>query len=306
MSFRWFIYYSALFGGCAAFVAWAVGGLLTSGSDDNVVLDTAVQGLFLGIIVSLILTLLDTLWNGSRAILPLLLRLLVASLVAAVGGFLGAMLGQLLYNALNSSVGVVIGWTLTGILVGASVGIFDLLDRLRRKQQTSGARRKIINGIIGGSLGGMLGSILFVVFKSLGKEELEKKLWMPGAAGFIALGILLGLMVGLAQVILKEAWVKVLEGFRAGREMILSRPEVTIGRAESCDIGLFGDPRVEKLHARILQEGNHYVLEDNSTPHGTYVNNQRVNGRMPLNNGDLIRIGRNILRFSERAKRPAA
>ena len=104
----------------------------------------------------------------------------------------------------------------------------------------------------------------------------------------------------------KKTWVKVIEGFRAGREMILSRPEVTIGRAESCDIGFFGDPRVEKLHARILQVGDHYELEDNSTPHGTYVNNQRVNGRSPLNDGDLIRIGRNIIRFSERAKRPAA
>jgi hypothetical protein len=304
MSFRWFIYYSGMCGGCAAFLGWALGRMLRS--EENEVLGTAVEGLCLGIIVAMLLSLIDTLWNGSRAILPLLLRLLVAALVAALGGFLGAMLGQLLYNALNSSIGVVIGWTLTGILVGASVGIFDLLDRLGRGQQISGARRKVINGIIGGSLGGMLGSVLFLFFTSLGQVELKLMLWMPGAAGFIALGVLIGLMVGLAQVILKEAWVKVLEGFRAGREMILSRPEVTIGRAESCDIGLFGDPRVEKLHARILQEGNHYVLEDNSTPHGTYVNNQRVNGRMPLNNGDLIRIGRNILRFSERAKRPAA
>jgi Inner membrane component of T3SS, cytoplasmic domain len=300
MSFRWFIYYSAMCGGCAAFVGWALGRMLRS---ENEVLGTAVEGLCLGIIVSLILTLLDTLWNGSRAILPLLLRLLVATVVAAAGGFLGALVGQLLLNALNSGIGVAIGWTLTGILVGASVGVFDLFDRLRRKQQTSGARRKIINGIIGGSLGGLLGSLLFLLFASMSKGEHQ---WMPGAAGFVALGILIGLMVGLAQVILKEAWVKVEHGFRAGREMILSRPEVTIGRAESCDIGLFGDPRVEKLHARILQEGNHYVLEDNSTPDGTYVNDQRVNGRAPLNNGDLIRIGRNILRFSERAKRPAA
>ena len=61
--------------------------------------------------------------------------------------------------------------------------------------------------------------------------------------GFVALGMCIGLLIGLAQVILKEAWVRVEAGFRAGREMILSKPEVTIGRAESCDIGLFGDAK---------------------------------------------------------------
>ena len=30
-------------------------------------------------------------------------------------------------------------------------------------------------------------------------------------------------MIGLAQVILKEAWIKVDAGFRAGRELILHR-----------------------------------------------------------------------------------
>jgi pSer/pThr/pTyr-binding forkhead associated (FHA) protein len=119
----------------------------------------------------------------------------------------------------------------------------------------------------------------------------------------VALGILIGLMIGLAQVILKDAWLKVEEGFRAGRELILSRPEITIGRAEGCDIGLFGDQRVEKLHARIVQKDGRYVIEDTGTPHGTFVNNQRINGPTPLNTGDLIRVGRNILRFAEHARR---
>ena len=43
-------------------------------------------------------------------------------------------------------------------------------------------------------------------------------------------------------------------GFRPGRQILLTRPETTIGRAESCDIGLFGDPAVERLHARITRE----------------------------------------------------
>ena len=75
------------------------------------------------------------------------------------------------------------------------------------------------------------------------------------AIGLVILGLCIGLLIGLAQVVLKEAWLKVESGFRAGREVMLSKDETTIGRAESCDIGLFGDNTIERLHARIqLQE----------------------------------------------------
>src|SRR5262249_60253475 len=105
------------------------------------------------------------------------------------------------------------------------------------------------------------------------------------------------------QVILKEAWVKVEKGFRAGRELILSKPLLTIGRAESCDIGLFGDPNVEKLHVRIVQRGGQYLVEDQGTQAGTLVNGRRIFGPTPLRSGDLIQIGRNTLSFGERARR---
>ena len=79
-------------------------------------------------------------------------------------------------------------------------------------------------------------------------------MWTPSAAGFVALGLCIGLLIGAAQVILKEAWVKVEEGFRPGRELIVSKGEIVIGRAESCDVGLFGDNAVERTHARIYGE----------------------------------------------------
>ncbi|MCI0641469.1 MAG: FHA domain-containing protein [Gemmataceae bacterium] len=60
---------------------------------------------------------------------------------------------------------------------------------------------------------------------------------------------------------------------------------------------------MEKLHANIVLENGRYVLEDATTPGGTYVNDQRVNGRAYLRSRDLIRIGRSVLRFFERQKR---
>ena len=113
----------------------------------------------------------------------------------------------------------------------------------------------------------------------------------------------IGLLIGLAQVFLKEAWIRVEKGRRAGRELILTREKTTIGRAEACDIGLFGDNQIEKLHASILLAGNRYYVEDEKTPAGTFVNDQPVVGRVALKSGDLIRVGGSVLCFRERAIR---
>ena len=77
---------------------------------------------------------------------------------------------------------------------------------------------------------------------------------------------------------------------------------VTLGRAESCDIGLFGDRTVERVHARLLRQGQDYVLTDAGTPGGTYVNGQRLSGPCTLRAGDAIRVGNCVLRFGSVAR----
>src|SRR5439155_14227193 len=142
---------------------------------------------------------------------------------------------------------------------------------------TRGAVRKLINGALGGTLGGQLGSCLLVVVASaLFRNKAEP--WLPSALGFVTLGACVGLLIGLSQVLLKEAWVRVESGFRPGRELILTKPELTIGRAENCDIGLFGDNTVERAHARIYAQGDRYYLADGGTAEGTYLNNERITG----------------------------
>src|SRR5262249_12639202 len=128
-------------------------------------------------------------------------------------------------------------------------------------------------------------------------------LWSPSATAFVALGAIIGLMIGLAQVILKEAWLRVEAGFKAGRELIVARDILSIGRAEACDVGLFGAPTVDKVHAHILRQGNDYVVQDAGSASGTYVNDRRLDRAQVLRDGDLIRIGRSVLRFGERAKK---
>ena len=304
MSFRLFIYYCALCGGWAAFFGWVLGRMVSPSGPAG---KDGIRGMMLGVLVALGLTLVDCLWNMSlRQMGQIMLRVGVAILVGGIGGLLGGLIGHFLYDV--SGIFFVFGWALTGMLVGASIGSFEFLTSVVSGQNMSGARKKVIKCLVGGTIGGVLGGILALLLGGIWEKIKPSAagldwLWSPTAMGFVALGMCIGLLVGLAQVILKEAWVKVEAGFRPGREMILAKEKTSIGRAEGVDIALFGDAGVEKLHANIVQEAGRYYLEDGMTPGGTFVNDQKVSGRVPLNSGDLIRVGRSILRFYEKQKR---
>jgi hypothetical protein len=304
MSFRLFIYYCAVCGGCAAFLGWALGRMA---SMENDIARTGLRGMFLGMLVAFGLSLVDALGNQSaHRVFNISARVFVAVLVGCLGGMLGGVIGQLLYNLTQMPVSFVFGWALVGVLIGVSLGFFDLLVCMVRQEDSRGAQRKILNGVIGGGLGGVLGGILALSMESLWKSLFHMQIgnfWSPVATGFVALGVCIGLLIGLCQVILKEAWLKVEKGFRAGRELLLSRPEMTIGRAEGCDLGLFGDAGIEKIHARIKRQGADYYLYDEGTPGGTWINDERVHGTQRLHSGDVIRVGKCLVRFGERQKR---
>ena len=306
MSFRLFIYYCALCGGGGAFIGWMLGRMMRI---SNQVLSQGIKGMLLGLSVALALGLVDTLWVFSiKRFVAVGLRVGTAVFIGAMGGLLGGLVSQALYGWKDLAVFLVFGWTITGFLIGVSLGVFDLMASLMNGQDPGVPLRKILKAVLGGTLGGMLGGILSLMLLSgwtrlLGSDpETAEHLWSPSSWGFVALGTCIGLLIGLAQVILKEAWLKVEAGFRKGREIILSKPDITIGRAETCDIGLFGDPQIEKLHARIRTVGNRHVLVDEGSGPGTYVNDERVVGSRPLSSGDAIRLGKCILRFGERQK----
>lgn len=302
MSLRWFVYYCAVWAGLAAYVGWLLGRLIAL---PHPVFQAAVRGLFVGLVVAVVLVLVDLAFNGVKGASSIW-RVLVGGAVGGLGGFVGGMIGQLLYGPSNLGVFLIVGWALTGLLIGAAPGMYEWLERLANNEDAGGAGKKVVNGVLGGTLGGLLGGCLFLALGGLWGAALGERavtLWSPSATGLVVLGACIGLLMGLAQVILKEAWVRVEAGFRAGRELILTQPETTIGRAEGCDIALFGDSEVGKLHARIVHRGGRYYLED-AGGDGTFVNGAEVTGPTPLRDGDVIEVGRASLRFGERAKRP--
>ncbi len=313
MSFRLFIYYCTVCGGFAAYLGWVLGriaahGILGDALQDKDVLAMGIEGLALGLLLSFGLSIMDSVWNFSLSRIPAaFMRITLACAVGLVGGLIGGLLGQWLFDAWNVAFLMVFGWTITGFLIGLSLGVFDNLAALLLQKNLRGAIRKLINVIIGGTIGGAVGGILAVLLGTglyrLVKSLEPGSLWLPSAVGFVALGMCIGLMIAVAQVILKEAWIKIEKGRRQGKQIILQKEEHTIGRAESCDIGLFGDPGIERLHAKLIQEGNQYVLADAGTPTGTFLNGERLDGPARLRSGDRIQVGHTVLRFGEKRKR---
>lgn len=77
------------------------------------------------------------------------------------------------------------------------------------------------------------------------------------------------------------------------QEFVLEKPEFAIGRAPSSDILLSKDKLTSRRHATIRYENNAYILTDERSANGTFVNGQQLEEKTPykLQNGDRVAIG---------------
>ncbi|HEY9784926.1 MAG TPA: FHA domain-containing protein [Candidatus Obscuribacterales bacterium] len=86
---------------------------------------------------------------------------------------------------------------------------------------------------------------------------------------------------------------------RSGRYSSLLLDEIRIGRSRDNDIVLTGDLTVSRRQAVVVREGDHYFLEDLSSTNGTLLNGRAVNGRIKLQQDDVLSIGRTTFIFSK-------
>lgn len=87
-----------------------------------------------------------------------------------------------------------------------------------------------------------------------------------------------------------------LSGARSGQGFFpLDGPEAMIGRADNAHVSL-PDPGISRLHARIVREGDDFVVEDLGSTNGTEVNGQLIKRRR-LADGDRVRLGNSTLQF---------
>jgi pSer/pThr/pTyr-binding forkhead associated (FHA) protein len=69
-----------------------------------------------------------------------------------------------------------------------------------------------------------------------------------------------------------------------------------IGRTSECDICLPDDAKISRRHARLEWNGQTWVLLDEDSTNGTFVNGERVSER-ELRAGDVLEIGDYQLRY---------
>ena len=84
-------------------------------------------------------------------------------------------------------------------------------------------------------------------------------------------------------------------GGRAGETFRLERGRTTIGRSPECDVFL-DDVTVSRTHAVLESDGDRWVVRDQGSLNGTYVNRRRVDSAR-LEDGDDVQIGKFRLTF---------
>jgi predicted component of type VI protein secretion system len=86
-----------------------------------------------------------------------------------------------------------------------------------------------------------------------------------------------------------------------GVQRLVSLTEhLTVGRSPACGIALIWDAQVSRSHASIeAVDGVWTVLDDGRSTNGTFVNEERVQGRRTLRHLDVIRVGATRLRFHD-------
>ncbi len=107
---------------------------------------------------------------------------------------------------------------------------------------------------------------------------------MPGFGGAMTGMPALGQLVGA-------------EGPYAGQVFALTAANSTVGRETTCDIVLSADTTISRSHARLANEGGSFVVYDNGSSNGSFVNGMRLTSPVVLAPGDIVQFGGSKFRF---------
>ena len=74
--------------------------------------------------------------------------------------------------------------------------------------------------------------------------------------------------------------------------------KITVGRAPAADVLLTWDSKISGVHAELERIGDGWaVADDGLSRNGTFVNEERLQGRRRLEHGDSLRFGDTIVRY---------
>jgi hypothetical protein len=107
-----------------------------------------------------------------------------------------------------------------------------------------------------------------------------------------------------AQPPSRAATLTCLTGDDVGRAFTLAEARTDLGRGTEASVRL-RDPAVSRRHARVLHQEGTFLLEDLGSPNGVYLNGNRVEAASALKEGDVIELGRTLLRFQAPVEEPS-
>lgn len=82
-----------------------------------------------------------------------------------------------------------------------------------------------------------------------------------------------------------------LEPLNGGRQIVLDKAVVLVGRQEDCDVVLNNSRKVSRKHCCIAQVNDRFVVRDLASMNGVRINGKRVDRESPLAVGDEVSFG---------------
>ncbi len=232
---------------------------------------------------------------------------LVGLLVGMVGGLVCSIAANVAYAPLThlarktsesysslSTLGFVIqmfgrslAWCLAGVAMGLGQGI-----ALRSK-------RLLLYGLLGGVVGGLLGGLLFDPIDMILLGTDKPSAHWSRLVGLAVIGASIGAMIGIVELLARDAWLRMTQGPLTGKEFLLFKDVMNVGSSPRSDIYLFNDAQVIADHAVIRAIGDETEIEARQDSHPVLLNNQAVR-RARLRHGDSVTIGRTVFVFQRR------
>ncbi len=148
-------------------------------------------------------------------------------------------------------------------------------------------------------VGGLFGGIIFdpIDLILLGPDK-------PSAAysrliGFATIGLSVGTMIGLVELLARDAWLRMTQGPLTGKEFLIFKEVMNVGSSPRSDIYLFNDPLVAQQHAVIRGLGDECEIEACNGINPVLLNSRSIT-RARLRHGDNVTIGRTSFVFQQR------